>query len=454
MPLEEKHKALNNLLEQKDYRKLREELGDMFPYDIAFFMAELTKKERTLIYRILQKELAAEVFAHLDSEIQEDLITSFSESEIIEVLDELFLDDTVDFLEEMPANVVEKVLKVLQKSDPETRKIINNFLQYPEDSAGSIMTIEYINVNQNYTVEDAISKIRRIGLNKETVYTVYVTNENRVLEGVVSLRKLLFADNGDVIGRLMDTNLISAHTHDDREKISALFQKYGLLSLPIIDKEGRLVGIVTVDDVVDVIQEENTEDFEKMAALRPSEKTYLKSSVFELSKNRLTWLLVLMVAGMFIGIILGAFEEALIGILIIFMPMLVGTGGNAGAQAATLIIRGLALGEITVGDYGKVLWKELRVSLMIGFALGVFNFFRVVIQYPHLEEGTFKVAFVLGISVMFVIVAAKLTGSMLPILAKKLKMDPALMAAPLLTTIIDAVGLLFYFGMAKMILGL
>ncbi|MDR2090307.1 MAG: magnesium transporter [Clostridiales bacterium] len=452
--MEEKHTLLNTLLEKKDYRNLRGELSEMFPYDIAFFMAERTKKERLLIYRILKKELAAEVFAHLDSEIQEDLITSFSESEIREVLDELFMDDTVDFLEEMPANVVEKVLKVLQKTDPEARKTINNFLQYPEDSAGSIMTIEYINVNQNYTVEDAISKIRRVGLNKETVYTVYVTNENRVLEGVVSLRKLLFADNGDIIGRLMDRNLISAYTHDDREKISAIFQKYGLLSLPIIDKENRLVGIVTVDDVVDVIEEENTEDFEKMAALRPSEKTYLKSSVFELSKNRLAWLLVLMVAGMFIGMILNAFEDALIGILVVFMPMLIGTGGNAGSQAATLIIRGLALGEITVKDYYKVLWKELRVSLMIGLFLGVFNFCRVLIQYPNADEGSVKVAFILGISVLFVIVAAKLTGSMLPILAKKLKLDPALMAAPLLSTIVDAVGLLFYFGMAKLVLGL
>ncbi|MDR2046931.1 MAG: magnesium transporter [Clostridiales bacterium] len=452
--MEERREMLNGLLRSKNYRALREELGGIFPYDIACFMGELTPKERMLVYRILKKELAAEVFAHLDSEIQEDLITSFSDSEIASVLDELFLDDTVDFLEEMPANVVDKVLKILSKTDPDHRKMVNAFLQYPEDSAGSIMTIEYVGVNQNYTVEDAINKIRRVGLNKETVYTIYVTNENRILEGVVSLRKLLFADNGDIIGRLMDTNLIYAYTGDDREKISALFQKYGLLSLPILDTENRLVGIVTVDDVVDVIQEENTEDFEKMAALRPSEKTYLKSSVFELAKNRLTWLVVLMVAGMLIGLLLNAFEKALIGVLVIFMPMIIGTGGNAGSQAATLIIRGLALGEIGVKDYGKVLFKELRVSLMIGFILGLFNFFRVLIQYPNIEQGAVKPALVISASVTFVVVAAKLTGSMLPILAKKLKLDPALMAAPLLSTIVDAVGLLFYFGTAMLILGI
>ncbi|MDR1905854.1 MAG: magnesium transporter [Clostridiales bacterium] len=452
--MEDNIDKLTALIKEKDYRKLREELSDMFPYDIASFMTELTPKERMLVYRILKKELAAEVFSYLDSEIQENLIMSFSESEIASVLDELFLDDTVDFLEEMPAYVVEKVLKVLSESDPDTRKMINNFLQYPEDSAGSIMTIEYVNVNQNYTVEDAISKIRRVGLNKETVYTIYVTNENRILEGVISLRRLLFADNGDIIGHLMDANFIYAYTNDDREKISALFQKYDLLSLPILDKENRLVGIVTVDDVVDVIQEENTEDFEKMAALRPSEKTYLKSSVWELAKNRLTWLTVLMVSGMFIGLLLGIFEEALIGILVVFIPMITGTGGNAGSQAATLVIRGLALGEITVKDYYKVIWKELRVSFMIGFALGLFNFVRVLIQYPNIEQGTGKTAFVIAISVMFTIIAAKLTGGALPLIAKKLKLDPALMAAPVISTIVDGVGLVFYFGMAKLILGL
>jgi magnesium transporter len=346
------------------------------------------------------------------------------------------------------------VLTVLAKTDPDMRKTINAFLKYPEDSAGSIMTIEYVYVNQNYTVEDAISKIRRVALNKETVYTVYVTNENRILEGVVSLRKLLFADNGDIIGRFMDTNLIYAYTDDDREKISSLISKYDLLSLPILDKENRLVGIVTVDDVIDVIQEENTEDFEKMAALRPSEKSYLKSSVWELSKNRLTWLMVLMISGMFIGMLLNIFEEALVGTLIVFIPVITGTGGNAGSQASTLVIRGIALGEITTKDYLKIIWKELRVSLLIGAALGIINFVRVLIQYPNNPLGTYKVAAVIAISVLFVITAAKLVGSMLPLIAKKLKLDPALLAAPVISTIIDGVGLMFYFGMAKILLGL
>ncbi|MDR1939721.1 MAG: magnesium transporter [Clostridiales bacterium] len=453
--IREKYEEIRNLLNEKEYRALRGMLNDMLPYDISVFMSESQAKERALIYRILSKELAAEVFAYLDGDIQHQLISSFSEAEIASVLDELFLDDTVDFLEEMPAYIVDKVLKVLSKTRPETRQMINMFLKYPFDSAGSIMTIEYVSVNQNYTVEDAISKIRRVGLNKETVYTIYVTNENRILEGVVSLRKLLFANNGDIIGHLMDSNLIYAYTNDDQEKISALFRKYGLLSLPILDKENRLVGIVTVDDIVDVIEEENTEDFEKMAALRPSEKTYLKSSVWDLAKNRLLWLLVLMASGMLIGLILGAFEKALVvGSLVVFMPMITGTGGNAGSQASTLVIRGMALGEISSKDYAKVLWKELRVALSIGIILGAFNFVRIVIQYRNIEQDPVKIAFIVAISLVFTVVAAKITGGMLPMLAKKIKVDPALMAAPLISTILDAVGLVFYFGMATLVLGL
>jgi magnesium transporter len=441
--------VLTTLLNEKKFHKLRTVLGNMNPADIAEYIMEKDAKDRLLVYRILPKELAAEVFAYLDTDVQQMLIMSFTDEEISGVLNELFLDDTVDFLEEMPAYVVQRVL---ERADPDKRKIINQFLQYPEDSAGSLMTIEYVNLNKNYTVEEAIRRIRRTGIDKETVYTAYVTDGKRILEGIVTVKDLLLAKNENIVADIMDDNVIFANTNDDKEKVSAIFKKYDFMSLPVIDAEHRIVGIITIDDIVDVIQESDTEDFEKMAALRPSEKPYLKSSVFTLAKNRIVWLLVLMLSGMLVGSLLGIFKEALIGILVIFIPMMTDTGGNAGSQSSTLIIRGLALGEITTKDYRKVLWKEFRISLLIGLALGVFMFLRFIIQYRDVPTGQFQTAFVISISVLFTVVAAKLIGGMLPLIAKRLKLDPAIMAAPLIATMVDAMSLMFYFGMAKLLL--
>ncbi|MDR2046932.1 MAG: magnesium transporter [Clostridiales bacterium] len=448
--------SLTVLICEKKFHKLRAALLATNPVDIAEYIMRCDAKDRLLVYRILPKELAAEVFAYLDTDIRQVLVNSFTDEELTSVLNELFLDDTIDFLEEMPAYVVKKVL---EHTDPDKRKIINQFLQYPDDSAGSLMTIEYVALNKNYTVDEAIWRIRRIGIDKETVYTAYVTDGKRVLEGVVTVKDLLLAKNEEIIAEIMDENVICAHTGDDKEKVSETFKKYDLMSMPVIDAEGRIVGIITIDDIVDVIQDEDTEDFEKMAALRPSEKPYLKSSVFTLAKNRISWLLVLMLSGIVSGILLGAFEDALLPVLVAFMPMLTDTGGNAGSQAATLVIRGLALGELNVKDYLKILWKEIRISLLLGSVLAAFTFVRFVIQYAVIRKddigvNAFLAAIVVSISVLFVIIMAKTVGSMLPIVAKKLRLDPAIMAAPLITTMIDALSLTFYFGMAKAILGI
>lgn len=440
---------LEALLKTKNYRALRAALSEMNEVDIAEFIEELPIEQATVTFRTLPKELAADVFANLTPDTQEYIIGSITDQELAVILEDLHTDDAVDMLEEMPANVVKRVL---QNSTPDDRALINQFLQYPENSAGSIMTAEFIDLRRSMTVEDAIKRIRRIGEDRETIYTCYVIDERRVLDGVVTVKRLLLSRDDVTLEAIMDTEVISATTTEDREDVAKLFTKYDLLSAPVVDHEGRLVGIVTVDDAVDVLQQEATEDFEKMAAMRPSERPYLKTGVFSLAKNRIVWLLVLMISGMITGSILGRYEAAFAAmpLLVTFIPMLTDTGGNAGSQSSTLVIRGMALSEITVRDLFSVMWKEMRVSLVVGIALSVVNFIRLIITYPGNELVALTVAFALFATV----VIAKTVGGVLPIVAKVLHADPAIMAAPLITTIVDAFSLIIYFSIAERLLKL
>lgn len=440
---------LEALLKTKNYRALRAALSEMNEVDIAEFIEELPIEQATVTFRTLPKELAADVFANLTPDTQEYIIGSITDQELAVILEDLHTDDAVDMLEEMPANVVKRVL---QNSTPDDRALINQFLQYPENSAGSIMTAEFIDLRRSMTVEDAIKRIRRIGEDRETIYTCYVIDERRVLDGVVTVKRLLLSRDDVTLEAIMDTEVISATTTEDREDVAKLFTKYDLLSAPVVDHEGRLVGIVTVDDAVDVLQQEATEDFEKMAAMRPSERPYLKTGVFSLAKNRIVWLLVLMISGMVTGSILGRYEAAFAAmpLLVTFIPMLTDTGGNAGSQSSTLVIRGMALSEITVRDLFSVMWKEMRVSLVVGIALSVVNFIRLIITYPGNELVALTVAFALFATV----VIAKTVGGVLPIVAKVLHADPAIMAAPLITTIVDAFSLIIYFSIAERLLKL
>jgi len=401
------------------------------------------------MFRILPKEIAATAFSYMSYDQQRYIIESITDKEIEIIIDELFLDDTIDFLEEMPANVVKKVLK---NTDDKTRKLINQFLNYPEDSAGSIMTIEYVDLKREMTVRQAIDHIKKTGIDKETINTCYVMDQSRKLEGVISIRKLILSDDDVLIGDIMDKDVIYINTSDDQEKIAMLFKKYDFISMPVVDKERRLVGIITVDDVVDIIDQENTEDFQRMAAMQPSEEEYLKTSVLELAKNRIPWLLILMISATFTGNIIRKYEEALQSVVILasFIPMLMDTGGNAGAQSSTLVIRGIALGEIKLNDLGKILWKEFRVSVIVGLILAIVNFLRIY----FLEKVAFNISIVVSISIFATVILAKIVGGSLPIIAKKLKLDPAIMASPLITTIVDAVALMIYFAAATSILGL
>ena len=442
-------KVLVELLEEKKLRALKEMLVEMNEMDIASFMEELDSEKKVVVYRMLPKDLASDVFACLSVETQQHIINSITDNELSAIVNDLFVDDAVDMLEELPANVVKRVLK---NSTPDTRQLINQFLKYPENSAGSIMTAEYVGLRKTMTVEQAFAYIRKHGVDKETIYTCYVMDARRTLEGVVTVKDLLMNPYEEVIENIMDTHVIKAVTTDDQEEVADSFQKYDLLSLPVVDHENKLVGIVTVDDVVDVMEEEATEDFEKMAAMLPSEKPYLKTSVLELAKNRLPWLLVLMVSSMITGGILGKYEQAfaVIPLLVTFVPMLTDTGGNAGSQSSTMVIRGMALGEIEPSDVLKVLWKEIRVGFMVGFVLAVVNFIRLMIQYP----GNTMICVTVVISMFATVVAAKTIGCTLPILAEVLHFDPAIMAAPLITTIVDAVSLVIYFQLACKLLQL
>ena len=440
---------LMDLLLTRQFRKLKDILTEMNEVDIATFIEELDSEKTVVVFRMLPKELASDVFACLEVDKQEHIINSITDYELGTIVDDLFVDDAVDMLEELPANVVKRVLK---NARPDTRKLINQFLNYPENSAGSIMTAEYVGLKQSMTVEQAFAYIRKNGVDKETIYTCYVMDEKRRLEGVVTVKDLLMNPYEEGIGNIMDTHVIKAFTTEDQEEVADSFQKYDLLSLPVVDHEERLVGIVTVDDVVDVMEQEATEDFEKMAAMLPSEKPYLKTGVFQLAKNRIAWLLILMISSMITGGILAKYEAAfaVIPLLVTFIPMLTDTGGNAGSQSSTMIIRGMAVGEIEPGDLFKVLWKELRVGIIVGAILGFVNYVRLVILYPGKEMLCLTVV----LSLMVTVVIAKTIGCVLPIAAKVFHMDPAIMAAPLITTIVDAVSLIIYFQVACSLLGL
>lgn len=440
---------LMDLLFTRQFRKLKDVLTEMNEVDIATFIEELDSEKTVVVFRMLPKELASDVFACLEVDKQEHIINSITDYELGTIVDDLFVDDAVDMLEELPANVVKRVLK---NARPDTRKLINQFLNYPENSAGSIMTAEYVGLKQSMTVEQAFAYIRKNGVDKETIYTCYVMDAKRRLEGVVTVKDLLMNPYEEIIGNIMDTHVIKAFTTEDQEEVADSFQKYDLLSLPVVDHEERLVGIVTVDDVVDVMEQEATEDFEKMAAMLPSEKPYLKTGVFQLAKNRIAWLLVLMISSMITGGILAKYEAAfaVIPLLVTFIPMLTDTGGNAGSQSSTMIIRGMAVGEIEPGDLFKVLWKELRVGIIVGAILGFVNYIRLVILYPGREMLCLTVV----LSLMVTVVIAKTIGCVLPIAAKVFHMDPAIMAAPLITTIVDAVSLIIYFQLACSLLGL
>ena len=402
-----------------------------------------------MLFRLLPKELAAETFVEMDEDAEEMLITGFSDNELKEVIDELYVDDAVDLVEEMPANVV---MRILRQADPDMRKMINEILNYPEDSAGSIMTTEYVSLRSTMTVEEAIKRIRRTGVDKETIYTCYVTEPSRKLIGSVSIRTLLFAEDKEYIGDIMEQNVISVHTLDDQEEVAQTLNKYDLLALPVVDRENRLVGIVTVDDAMYVMQEEATEDIEIMAAITPSDKPYLKTGVFETWRQRIPWLLLLMVSATFTGMIITSFEDALAAqvVLTAFIPMLMDTGGNSGSQASVTIIRGLSLNEIKFRDLPRVLWKEMRVALLCGITLAAANFCKLM----WFDRVGVWVSLVVSLTLIVTVFFAKIVGSALPILSKKVGFDPAVMASPFITTIVDAISLIIYFQIASLLLGL
>ena len=439
--------ALLDLLERRDYHALRAMLAEENEVDVAEALAELPQAKAVVAFRTLPKELAAEVFSNLPPETQQVIIQSATDQELSAIVEELYVDDAVDMLEELPANVVKRVLK---NAGPDTRRLINQYLNYPENSVGSIMTAEFTDLRQSMTVMEAIDHIRRTGADSESIYTCYVTNASRKLEGVLTIRELLLAKDDQRVGDLMETDVITAETTEDQEEAVARMMKYDFISLPVVDKEQRLVGIVTVDDVMDVMEEEATEDFEKMAAMAPSEKPYLKTSVFSLAKHRIMWLLVLMISGMITGGILGRSEAAFAAmpLLVTFIPMLTDTGGNAGSQSSTLVIRGMAVGEIELRDFMKVFWKELRVSILVGVVLSAVNFVRLIITYPGNEMIALTVAMALFVTVLL----AKTVGGILPMAAKLCHADPAIMAAPLITTIVDAISLVVYFQIASALL--
>ena len=440
---------LLRLVEEKKFRELKSRLIEMNEVDIASFMEELDSEKTVVVFRMLPKELATDVFAELEPEQQQQIVTSITDYELGAIINDLYVDDAVDMLEELPANVVKRVLK---NSNPEQRKLLNQFLKYPEDSAGSVMTAEFVNLKKNMTVADAFEYIRRHGVDKETIYTCYVTDDTRRLQGVVTVKDLLMSSYETKIDDIMDDNVIKVTTTEDQEEVANLFNEYNLLALPVVDNEERLVGIITVDDVMDVMEAEATEDIEKMAAIIPSEKPYLKTGVLTLARNRIPWLLVLMFSSMITGNILLRYENAFaaIPLLVTFVPMLMDTGGNSGSQASTMIIRGMAIGDIELSDVAKVVWKELRVGMLCGAVLAMANFVRLMIQYP----GNTMICLTVVLSVFFTVIIAKTIGCSLPILAKAVHLDPALIASPMLTTIVDAASLTIYFTFATWILGL
>ena len=452
--LEKVFERLKDSLDNRKFADLRIVLLDMEPADIANFMEEmLTEKEQIMFFRLLPKELASDVFIEIDTDTQENLIKAFTDKELKEVIDDMFLDDTVDVIEEMPANVVKRILR---NSDPENRKLINEQLEYPEDTAGSIMTTEFVALSPTMTVDAAFEKIRQTGLNKETIYTCYVTDKKKHLIGVVTVKDMLLAAKSELIADVMDSSVVTAETLDDKEEVAMMLSKYDYLAIPIIDKEGCLVGIVTVDDAVDVIQEEATEDIQKMAAMLPTEKPYLKQSVWRIWLSRIPWLLLLMVSATFTGLILNHYEAMLPTVLIACVPMLMDTAGNAGGQSSVTIIRSLALNELSFKDFFKVVWKELRVGIICAVCLGAVCFLKLQL-IDNLIFGytdyTLLNSFVISLALSITVIMAKFIGCMLPLFAKLIHLDPAVVASPFITTIVDALSLLVFVGLAIAVLG-
>lgn len=443
-------------LAQGKYAAAREQMVDMEPADIALLLSEFPEEKLPLLFRLLPKELAAETFVEMDNDQQELLIRSFSDAELQEVLDEMYLDDTVDVIEEMPASVVHRILR---HCDSESRKAINELMKYPEDSAGSIMTTEFVSLTADMTVEDAFKRIRRTGIDKETIYLCYVVNDSRVLIGLVSVRTLLLHDEDDIISDIMESSIVCIQTLDDQETVSQMFNKYDFIAMPVVDQEHRLVGIITVDDAMDVMQAEATEDMEKMAAIMPSDKPYLKTGVVETFKARTPWLLILMLSATFTGLIMTHFEDALMAcaILTAFIPMLSGTGGNSGTQASTAVIRALSLGEVDFRDIIQVIWKEARVALVCGLCLAAANFVKMMLidrWLMHNPTVTIAVSLVVCLTLICTVLSAKIVGCSLPILAEKAGFDPAVMASPFISTVVDALSLLVYFRIATLMLGI
>ena len=447
--LDEMRNNVNELLDSREFGRIRVLFTAMEPADIAELLGEIDEQRLPILFRILPKELAAETFVEMDSDEQELLINAFSERELHDVVEELFVDDAVDIIEEMPANVVKRILR---HTDSEMRNSINEILRYPKDSAGSIMTTEYVSLKKDMTVSEAFDRIRRTGVDKETIYTCYVTDTDRKLIGLVTVKELLLSPYNTVINTIMEKNIISVETLDDKEEVANMFDKYDFMSLPVVDKENRLVGIVTFDDAIDVIQEENTEDIQKMGALQPIEETYLKTPVWRHAKNRIVWLLLLMLSATITGSIIENYEAAFtaLPILVAFIPMLMDTGGNCGAQSSTMIIRGLALDEITPKDIMKIMFKEIRIAVVVGLILAAVNTLRIYIVYSG-QDPLFLSA-VTGLSLIATVVIAKMLGGVLPILAKLCKLDPALMASPLITTIVDTCSVIIFFNIALWIM--
>jgi magnesium transporter len=445
--LEDKIEIIDRLLQQKEYFALKEGLSEIHEADLAEMFDEFSPEECVVLFRLLYKDKAAEVFSHLGASRRADIAMSIRENRLRDILDELYFDDKIDFLEEMPANFVKSLL---QNTQAEERAMINQFLRYPENSAGSLMTIEYVDLKRYMTVEQALLRIRTLGNDSEIIYYCYVLDSTRRLQGICSLRHLVLAEDGATIEDLMDDDIVFCQVNDDQEGVAEKFKKYDLMALPVVDGEDRLIGIITIDDIIDVIEQENTEDFQRMAAIAPSDKEYLQTGVVRLAKNRIPWLLILMISAMFSGAIMEFYEETLSAVvaLAFFIPLLMDTGGNTGSQSATLVIRGMALGQIDKSDWTMILWKELRVGLIAGSALVTVNALRMML-FGHAD-----MALILTVNgtLLLTLVLAKLIGGMLPIIAKVIKVDPAIMAAPLITTIMDAMSLFIYFGLATILI--
>ena len=451
---EKRTDELMRLLDNRDMKQLQRRMEEMNEFDVAEFLSELDDNRMPMVFRLLTKETAAEVFANFEAPDQEKIINSITDSELAGIIEELYVDDAVDMMEELPANVVKRAMRT---ATPATRNLINQYLRYPENSAGSIMTSEFIDLKKYMSVKESLARIRRIGEDKETIYVCFVISADRKLEGIVTVKDLLLAEDDVIIEDLMDRNVIFASTTEDQESVSEKFSDYDLMALPVVDKEGRLVGIVTVDDIIDVMEQETTEDFEIMAGMTPSDKPYSRTGIFEMWRNRIPWLMFLMLSATFTSMILTDFENTLSvqAGLVAFIPMLMGTGGNSGAQASTAVIRSLSLGDTEPKDALRVMWKEWRVALICGLALAAVNFVKMLLVDGMLlnnDNVTVAVAATVSLSVVFIVMFAKVVGSMLPILAEKIGVDPAVMANPLISTVTDAVSLLIYIYVAKLIL--